>query len=159
MAHQKTSFEERRSPNEQLNLGSRLRTAPGRTPASDLLPSGPPQAQDLLAEVPYTDVDYRVFSEAAESVALGLSPYAGRTPLLDAEATRYRYTPLLAYLLLPNIWLHRAWGKVCTGATAFVAHSRAFVVHSTASVAHSTSFGAHNTAFVVPCTAFVSTVA
>lgn len=70
------------------------------------------EVQDWLAEVPYTDVDYRVFSEAAESVSLGLSPFAGRTPLLRADATRYRYTPLLAYLLLPNVWLHHAWGKL-----------------------------------------------
>lgn len=73
---------------------------------------GVAEVQDLLAEVPYTDVDYRVFSDAAGSVVQGLSPYAGRTPLLLAEATRYRYTPLLAYLLLPNVWLHGAWGKV-----------------------------------------------
>mmetsp|Transcript_8911 Transcript_8911/g.23137 ORF Transcript_8911/g.23137 Transcript_8911/m.23137 type:complete len:416 (-) Transcript_8911:28-1275(-) len=70
------------------------------------------ELQDRLAEVPYTDVDYRVFSEAAESVALGLSPYSGRTELLREDATRYRYTPLLAYLLVPNIWFHRTWGKL-----------------------------------------------
>lgn len=70
------------------------------------------EVQDWLAEVPYTDIDYRVFSEAAESVALGQSPYEGRTPLLAQPETRYRYSPLLAYVLLPNIWLFRSWGKV-----------------------------------------------
>ncbi|CAJ1342950.1 unnamed protein product [Effrenium voratum] len=69
------------------------------------------EVQDVLAEVPYTDVDYQVFSDAAESVSLGLSPYNGRTALLANEATRYRYTPLLAYMLLPNLWV-KAWGKV-----------------------------------------------
>jgi hypothetical protein len=34
---------------------------------------------------------------------LGLSPYQGRTQLLAADATRYRYTPLLALLLLPSL--------------------------------------------------------
>ncbi|OLQ15257.1 GPI mannosyltransferase 1 [Symbiodinium microadriaticum] len=70
------------------------------------------EVQDYLAEMPYTDVDYQVFTDAAESIALGLSPYEGRTALLAAEATRYRYTPLLAFLLLPNVWLHKAWGKL-----------------------------------------------
>jgi len=77
-----------------------------------LLMIGVAEVQDRLAEVAYTDIDYQVFSEAAESVALGLSPYEGRTPLLQADATRYRYSPLLAYILLPNIWLHKAWGKL-----------------------------------------------
>lgn len=72
---------------------------------------GVAELQDYLAEVAYTDIDYRVFSEAAESVHLGLSPYAGRTELLNADATRYRYTPLLAYLLLPCVWI-KAWGKL-----------------------------------------------
>ncbi|CAE8650873.1 unnamed protein product, partial [Polarella glacialis] len=70
------------------------------------------EVQDLLAEVPYTDIDYAVFSQAAESVSLGMSPFHARTPLLTADATRYRYTPLLAFVLLPNVWLHPAWGKL-----------------------------------------------
>ncbi|CAE7458038.1 PIGM [Symbiodinium pilosum] len=65
------------------------------------------EVQDYLAEVPYTDVDYQVFTDAAESMAMGMSPYEGRTALLAAEATRYRYTPLLAFILLPNTWLHK----------------------------------------------------
>eukprot|EP00929_Paragymnodinium_shiwhaense_P010067 TRINITY_DN11454_c0_g1_i2.p1 TRINITY_DN11454_c0_g1~~TRINITY_DN11454_c0_g1_i2.p1 ORF type:complete len:392 (-),score=31.52 TRINITY_DN11454_c0_g1_i2:349-1524(-) len=65
-----------------------------------------------MAEVAYTDIDYRVFSEAAESVTMGLSPYAGRTELLNDPQTKYRYSPLLAYALVPNIWLHPCWGKI-----------------------------------------------
>ena len=59
--------------------------------------------QDVHLEVRYTDVDYLVFSDAAASVAAGGSPFA---------RANYRYSPLLAFLLLPNSLLHAAWGKL-----------------------------------------------
>jgi phosphatidylinositol glycan class M len=50
----------------------------------------------------YTDVDYRVFSDAAEYVAAGQSPY---------ERSTYRYPPIIALLLVPNVWF-ASFGKV-----------------------------------------------
>ena len=51
----------------------------------------------------YTDVDYRVVTDAASHILQHESPY---------RRTTYRYTPLLAYLLTPNLLVHKHWGKV-----------------------------------------------
>jgi phosphatidylinositol glycan class M len=87
--------------------------------------------QDAHSAIRYTDIDYDVFTDAARALAAGGSPVRPlllaatrglcvRAPrLLSArrcvrcapqyERDTYRYTPLLAAALLPNVWLHPAW--------------------------------------------------
>ena len=71
--------------------------------------------QDKYSPVPYTDIDYLVFTDAARYVSQGLSPY---------ERETYRYTPLLAWILLPTAWPGAAWfsfGKILFAFTDIIA--------------------------------------
>ena len=59
--------------------------------------------QDARLQVKYTDIDYEVVTDGAAFLAAGQSPSARST---------YRYPPLLAAALLPNVTVHKAWGKL-----------------------------------------------
>ena len=77
--------------------------------------------QDAHSPVPYTDVDYYVFSDAAACILNPAKPLCspakgpwGPIARLGDPYSRatYRYTPLVALLLVPNEWVHPAFGKV-----------------------------------------------
>jgi len=76
------------------------------------------QHQDETMEVKYTDVDYKVITDAARHVWDGGSPYQRHT---------YRYSPLLAYLMLPNVTWSPNLGKLlfvlCDVAAGFLIYS------------------------------------
>lgn len=57
---------------------------------------------DVSSDIKYTDVDYYVFTDASRLMWDGNSPYTRDT---------YRYSPLLAFMLIPNIFFP-SYGKV-----------------------------------------------
>ncbi|KAG8699956.1 GPI mannosyltransferase 1 [Ceratobasidium sp. 394] len=75
---------------------------------------------DRHSSLKYTDIDYRVFSDASHflshpsdgNTAQGFIPHVLSWSLGDPYTrSTYRYTPMLALLTLPNEFLHPAFGK------------------------------------------------
>lgn len=58
---------------------------------------------DQIFQVKYTDVDYRVFTDGSVYMSEGRSPF-----LRDG----YRYSPVFAFLLIPNVILFQVFGKI-----------------------------------------------
>ena len=58
---------------------------------------------DKYFEVKYTDIDYTVFTDASNTTLNRGTPY---------DVPTYKYTPLLALFLLPNITFHVLFGKI-----------------------------------------------
>lgn len=61
------------------------------------------QLHDEHSEVPYTDIDYKVVTDGARQILNGNSPFNRHT---------YRYSPLLAFMQIPNVVLYPAMGKL-----------------------------------------------
>jgi GPI mannosyltransferase 1 subunit M len=58
---------------------------------------------DSVSEVPYTDVDYRVITDGASYLLKNESPFKRHT---------FRYSPLMAVLVLPNVLIDTSVGKL-----------------------------------------------
>ncbi|KAL7009646.1 GPI mannosyltransferase 1 [Cystobasidiomycetes sp. EMM_F5] len=109
---------------------------------------------DAKHELKYTDVDYAVFSDAAAFIAKSASngghaqgPLAGKiarwlnlsyigSPYVRAT---YRYTPLLALLLVPNVYIHALWGKFLFCASDLVAAGLQYRILRNTSIRHVTA--------------------
>lgn len=53
--------------------------------------------------VPFTDIDYKVFTDAGRHILNNTSPFNRHT---------YRYSPIIAILSIPNILVHCSFGKI-----------------------------------------------
>jgi len=84
----------------------------------------------MMMEVKYTDVDYRVFTDGARHVWEGRSPYDRHT---------YRYSPLLAYMMVPNMWSPSMGKLIFVMFDIFAGHLLYCILRSEGTVSESAS--------------------
>ena len=58
-----------------------------------------------LTGIDYSDLDYKVYTDGSKYIYQGGSPFDRHT---------YRYTPILGFLLLPNVFFE-SFGKILFG--------------------------------------------
>ncbi|EDV29023.1 uncharacterized protein TRIADDRAFT_49771 [Trichoplax adhaerens] len=104
--------------------------------------------QDKYFVVKYTDVDYKVFTDAARYVANGESPYQRAT---------YRYTPLLAWILVPATTLRMSYGKLLFSGCDILSGWLIFAILSIKKVTDSNKIICTNLWLFNPLTITVST--
>lgn len=75
----------------------------GLAVASRLVLLGVSHFMDYHTHIKFTDIDYRVLTDGAKHVLEGGSPFERHT---------FRYTPLLAYLMVPNLLWGVYFGKL-----------------------------------------------
>ena len=99
--------------------------------------------QDTLLDVKFTDVDYYVFTDAARFVANGDSPFKRAT---------YRYSPLISFILLPNILFWENFGKIVFSACDLLAGWLIYQIMAPENAESKTStFRTNNSAVVAAC--------
>ena len=104
--------------------------------------------QDRNFVVKYTDVDYKVFTDAARYVLNGESPY---------ERATYRYTPLLAWMLVPDATLCMSYGKLLFSACDIVVGWLIYAILSIKNISYNKKIICTNLWLFNPLTFAVST--
>lgn len=61
------------------------------------------EVQDRYLDVKYTDIDYTIFTDGAKFMLQNGSPF---------ERDTYRYTPILAWMMIPNLTWFSQFGKI-----------------------------------------------
>lgn len=104
--------------------------------------------QDRNFIVKYTDVDYKVFTDAARYVLNGESPY---------ERATYRYTPLLAWMLVLDSTLCIPYGKLLFSICDIMVGWLIYAILSITKISHNKKIICTNLWLFNPLTLTVST--
>jgi phosphatidylinositol glycan class M len=95
----------------------------------------------------YTDIDYHVFSDGAKELFLGKNPY---------ERETYRYTPILAFLMIPNVFFYYSFGKFLLSSidvfVGFLIEKLLIVQNKKNNFVYNSLFYLYNPIIIVICT-------